>query len=60
MAEITMKLRYQADVDKYPDHVKSQADAARYDIAQYEAGEISLAELFDAVGEERLTFAAGD
>lgn len=60
MASITMTLRYRADTSKYPGHVQTQVQAAQYDIDQYENGEISLAELFDALGEDRLTFAAGD
>ncbi|BBX87873.1 hypothetical protein [Mycolicibacterium aubagnense] len=60
MATIKLLLKYNADISKYPDHVTTQVHAARYDIKQYQDGEISLAELFDAVGEDRLTFDAGD
>lgn len=60
MASITMTLRYRADTSKYPAHVHTQAQAAQHDIDQYENGEISLAELFDALGEDQLTFTSGD
>ncbi|WP_036372571.1 hypothetical protein [Mycolicibacterium austroafricanum] len=60
MASITMTLRYRADTSKYPAHVQTQAQAAQHDIDNYANGEISLAELFDAVGEDQLTFVAGD
>jgi hypothetical protein len=60
MATITMTLRYNADTSKYPQHVRTQADAARHDVDNYKQGEISLAELFDAVGEDQLKFVAGD
>lgn len=60
MASITMTLRYRADTSTYPAHVQTQAQAAQHDIAQYENGEISLAELFDALGEDQLSFVAGE
>lgn len=60
MASITMTLRYTADTSKDPEHVNTQTEAARHDIAQYENGEISLAELFYAVGEDQLTSVAVD
>jgi hypothetical protein len=55
VAKIVIAYEYEPSLEHYPDSVKTQADAMRFDVQQIEDNHISLGEFLDMVDDNKVT-----